>query len=346
MKSKKIISLVLVLVIALSCALTLASCDTKTTNLPIVCGENSMNDKTGVATYGVDYYNLGTKAGDMAADILLNGKDPADIKVATDPNPALTINETVAGDIGFTIPDSVKDKATGAKATKLTRTDAVVESGEDFTVGILQLLPHEALDLANEGFVDQLSIKMKEAGKKVKILDQDAANDLANANTIATTFVSQDVDLIYAIATPAAQSAKEATKESKTPVLFNAVTNPVDAGLVTSMDAPGGNVTGVSDMNPVEKQIDLIAELLGKTDIKIGFLYTSSEPNSVFQIDIAKAYCDTKGYTYEIGSIADINDLENTMIKLQSSGIDAIYIPTDNTIANAATQVHSLNKGE
>ena len=112
------------------------------------------------------------------------------------------------------------------------------------------------------------------------------------------------------------------------------------------MEGPGGNVTGVSDINPVEKQIELIGELLGKDDIKIGFLYTSAETNSVTQINMAKAYCDEQGYTYVTQGIADITELKTAMIALANEGVDAIYIPTDNTLANGAATVHAVNIGE
>lgn len=352
MKQKKIISLVLAATLAVSALFALSSCGgERKTKLPIVCGENGMNSVCGIATYGVDYYNLGVKAGDIAADILLDGKKASETPVATDPNPALTVNEAVAAELGFTIPDSVKSKASGAAAQKVTRKDSAViaetdSAAADFTVGILQLVQHVALDQTNEGFVDQLSVRMDAAGKTVKVLDKNAAGEEANNTTIAEAFVAQNVSLIYAIATSSSQAAASAAAESDIPVIFNAVTNPVDAGLVDAMDAPGKNVTGVSDINPVADQIDLIAELLGKDDVKIGLLYTSAETNSVFQIELAKAECDAKGYSYVDGSIVDINDLENAMIKLQNAGVDAIYIPTDNTLANGISTVHSLNKGE
>ena len=133
---------------------------------------------------------------------------------------------------------------------------------------------------------------------------------------------------------------------SSYPVLFNAVTDPVDAGLVASMAAPGGNVSGVSDINPVALQIDLIGELLGKDDIKIGLLYTSAETNSVYQIGLAKAECEARGYSFVDKGIGDINDIQSALIALEAEGVDAIYIPTDNVLANGASTVHSLNIGQ
>lgn len=348
---KKIITILLAMALLLTSVIAFSACGEKAKkNLPIVCGENGMNSVCGIATYGVDYYNLGVKAGDIAADILIDGKNAADIPVATDPNPALTINTAVAEEIGFTIPEAVTAKAGGAATVKVERVASAVvaENGgdADYTVGIVQLVQHIALDQTNEGFVDQLSVRMNAAGKTVKILDKNASGDEANNTTITENFVAQDVDLMYAIATSSSQAAVSAASETDIPVIFNAVTNPVDAGLVDAMDAPGKNVTGVSDINPVADQIALIGELLGKKDAKLGLLYTSAETNSVFQIELAKAACEELGYTYVDGSIVDINDLENAMIKLQNAGVDAIYIPTDNVLANGIATVHSLNTGK
>ncbi len=340
--SKKFIAIVCAVLMLAS----LASCGSAGGyNKPIVCGETSMNDICGVATYGVDYYNLGVKAGDMAAEILLDGADPATMAVGSDPAPALSINETAAAELNFTVPESVKAKAGTAESERLAREDsAIVESGADFTVGILQLVQHDALDNSNKGFVDELSIRMKEAGKTVTILDRNASGDQSNNITISDTFVSQKVDLIYAIATSSAQAAANATVESGIPVIFNAVTNPVDAGLVASFEAPGANVTGVSDINPVADQIDLISELLGREDITIGLLYTSAESNSQYQIELAKAECDKRGFKYVVKGIGDLNDIESAFIALKDT--DAIYIPTDNVLANGAATIHSTNMGK
>ncbi len=342
---KKLISLAMALTLCAAAVLTLTACGGTTGPVPIVCGESGMNDACGIATYGVDYYNLGVKAGDMAADILLNGANPATMPVQSDPNPTLIVNEALANEIGFEIPESVKSKA-GTKATQnVTRNNAaIVAEGADFEIGILQLIQHDALDASNRGFQDQLSVRMAAANKTVTILDQNASGDESNNTTIVSTFVDRQVDLIYTIATSSSQAAASAT--NTIPVIFNAVTNPVDAGLVTSMEAPGKNVTGVSDINPVADQIALIGELLGEENVKIGLLYTSSETNSIFQIELAKKACEAKGYTFVERGISDINDLEAAMIYLKKEGITAIYVPTDNTLANGTANLHVLNTAE
>lgn len=346
MKIKRIFSLLLAAVLGMAGVAGLSGCANKGYGIPIVCGENGMNAKCGIATYGVDYYRMGVTAGNMAADILLEGADISKMAVQTDPDPALTVNTDIAQALGFTIPQAVLDRVPQDKENEVTRVEsAIVASGADFTVGILQLVQHEALDAANKGFQDQLSVRMSEKGKTVTIQDRNASNDQSNNVTIAQTFVTQNVDLIYTIATSSSQAAVSATAEKKIPVLFNAVTDPVGEGLVASMTEPGGNVSGVSDINPVAKQLDLIKELLGKDQIKIGFLYTSAESNSVYQVNIGTAYCNTQGYSYVEKGIGDINDIQSAFIALHAEGVDAIYIPTDNTLANGAANIHMLNIG-
>lgn len=312
-------------------------------NIPIVCGETNMNELCGVATYGVNYYNLGVKAGDMAADVLLDKKDISKMPVQIDSDPALSVNDKVAKEIGFTIPEAIKAKSgTDSTKTVARATGAIVTSDADFTVGILQLAQHPALDASNKGFQDQLSVRMEKAGKKVMFLDENAAGEQANNITIAETFVNKKVNLIYTIATSSSQAAASATTEI--PVIFNAVTDPVKAGLVKTLEAPGKNVSGISDINPVADQIDLIGDLLGKKDITIGLLYTSAEVNSVYQVNLAKKECDKKGYKYVVKGIGDMNDIESAFISLKD--VNAIYIPTDNVLASGASTVHSVNLGE
>lgn len=216
---------------------------------------------------------------------------------------------------------------------------------DEYTVGILQLIQHVALDQANKGFQDKLTSLANKAGKTVKFLDENAAGEQSNNITIAETFVNKKVDLMYAIATSSAQACASAS--TSIPVVFSSVTDAVGAGLVNSNEYPGGNVTGASDMNPVAKQIDLIGDLLSETTpkngstITIGLLYTAAETNSVYQINLAKEECKAKGYNFVDKGIGDANDIGAALSSL--TDVDAIYIPTDNVLANAAAQVHSVN---
>ena len=147
-------------------------------------------------------------------------------------------------------------------------------STAEFSIGVIQLASHTALDAAREGFVAGLD----EAGLSYEIEVLNAAGEQANCPTLATKLVNDQVDLILAIATPAAQAAAQAT--DTIPILVTAVTDPAYAGLVESNDAPGGNVSGTSDMNPVEDQIELLLTLVPETKT-VGLLYNAGEDNSI-----------------------------------------------------------------
>lgn len=133
-------------------------------------------------------------------------------------------------------------------------------AGEPVKIGVLQLMEHDALDAAYQGFVDGLAEAGYKDGEQIKIDFQNAQGEQANCQTIADKFVSDKVDLVLAIATPAAQAMANATQDI--PILVTAVTDPADAKLVASNEAPGGNVTGTSDMNPVEAQMKLLKQLV------------------------------------------------------------------------------------
>ena len=149
-----------------------------------------------------------------------------------------------------------------------------------FKIGILQFTEHEALDAARQGFIDEI----KKSGLEVEIDYKNAQADQSNCTLIANHFVSENCDLIFAIATPAAQSVAAVT--SRIPILVTAITNPESAGLVKSNEKPETNVSGTSDLAPIRKQIELIKKI--KPDAKnIAILYSSSEANSKFQAEIA-----------------------------------------------------------
>ena len=153
------------------------------------------------------------------------------------------------------------------------------QAGKDKTcnVGILQLVEHPALDAANKGFVDGLKSKGFEEGKNIKFDRQNAQGDQSNLQTIAQRFVSNKVNLVCAIATPAAQTMANATKDI--PIVGTAITDYKVAKLVKDNSQPGTNVTGTTDMNPVEAQIDLLVKIMPKART-VGFIYNSSEVNS------------------------------------------------------------------
>ncbi|MBM6613797.1 ABC transporter substrate-binding protein [Desemzia sp. RIT804] len=198
-------------------------------------------------------------------------------------------------------------------------------------VGVLQLTSHPALDLIYEGIVDALN----EAGYidgETMILDfQNAQGDQSNLNSMSTRFVSRDADVMVGIATPAAQSLANAS--SQIPIILGAVTDPETSNLVASNEEPGGNITGVSDETPIQEQFALIQEIL-PTANNIGILYSSSEDNSIVQGEKAAEIAKEMGFETTTMTVSSTNDVAQIGSALASQ-VDAIWIPTDNTIASA-----------
>lgn len=203
--------------------------------------------------------------------------------------------------------------------------------GESYRIGISQLVQHPALDAAATGFKKAF----EDEGLNVEWVEQNANGEQPTAVTIAQGFASDsNIDLVLAIATPAAQAAATAIPDR--PVLFTAVTDPVAADLVESMDAPGGNVTGTSDLNPVADQIDLIKEVV--PDAKtVGVVYSSGEVNSEVQVKLAKEAADKNGMTIKEQSVTQVGEVPTALEALGK--VDAIYVPTDNLIVSGIDSV-------
>lgn len=211
-------------------------------------------------------------------------------------------------------------------------------SGEKKQIGIIQLMDHPALNAAHEGFVAALEEKGYKDGENITIVYQNGQGDPNNLSTIADKFVGDKVDLVLAIATPAAQAV--AGKTTSIPIIATAVTDFAEAGLVESNDKPGTNVSGTNDMNPIEAQFDLMFRLCPEVKT-VGFLYNSSEDNSRLQVDIAKALLDTKGIQYVEYTVASTNDVQQATTSIVTE-CDAIYLPTDNVFASSMPIVSSI----
>lgn len=199
-------------------------------------------------------------------------------------------------------------------------------AAESYTIGVSQLVSHASLDAALEGFESGI----EESGLDVSLDVQNAQGDQATANTIAGTFASGDYDLVLAIATPAAQAAAQAV--TNIPVLFTAVTDPVTAKLVESNEAPGGNVTGTSDANPVLEQLTLLTELDPEAQ-RVGIVYSSGEANSEVQVEWAKEAAEELGLEIVEATVSNSSEVQQAASSL--SDVDAIYVPTDNAVVTA-----------
>lgn len=201
----------------------------------------------------------------------------------------------------------------------------------EYNIGISQLVQHPALDSAREGFIEGLKEKGYEEGKNIKIDYQNAQGDNPTSQTIAQKFTSEKKDLILAIATTSAQAVYNSTKEI--PTVFTAVTDPVSAGIAKDWKSSGTNMTGVSDMVPIDKQLELLLKL--KPEIKnIGVIYNTSETNSVVQVEELKKEASKLNISVKEIGITNVNEI-NQNLSAVIKDIEALYTPTDNTVASA-----------
>ena len=216
----------------------------------------------------------------------------------------------------------------GAGAAGMLAGCGGAESGK-MKVGVVQIVQHPALDEANKGFVEALA--KRGLSDKIEIDQQNAQGDQSNLRTIANRFVSGKYALIGAISTPAAQAMANATADI--PIVCTAVTNYETAKLMKSEAAPDGNVTGTSDVNPLEKEVQLIRAVQPGAK-SVGIIYNSSEINSVIQAKKLHEICEPLGIAVKERTVNSINDIQQVAESFAGE-VDAIYVPTDNVVASS-----------
>lgn len=210
-------------------------------------------------------------------------------------------------------------------------------SADAVHIGILQILEHESLSAARTGFLEVLEEAGYVEGDNLIVDYQNAQGDQANLQSMAERLAGNN-DLILSISTPASQAVANAEKEN--PVLFTAVTDPIDAGLVASAEEPGANITGTSDQSPMDKQIELLLSIVPGAET-VGIIYNSSEMNSIVQSDQAQTLLEAAGVNVEIMTVTSTNDVQQVMESLVQK-VDAIYIPTDNTLSSTMATVGQI----
>ncbi|HEL1913903.1 TPA: ABC transporter substrate-binding protein [Streptococcus suis] len=211
-------------------------------------------------------------------------------------------------------------------------------SSDVVKVGVLQYMEHESLTAAREGFVAELEANGYKEGEKVVLDYQNAQGDQANLQTISEQLIDGN-DIVLAIATPSAQSL--ATVSTETPIVFTAVTDPLSADLVESIEKPGGLLTGTSDQAPIDKQVELLGQAV--PDAKtVGILYTTSERNSEVQVEQAKELLEKAGYKVVVKGITSSNEVQDATTSLMKD-VDALFIPTDNTVASTMAMIGELS---
>jgi putative ABC transport system substrate-binding protein len=198
-------------------------------------------------------------------------------------------------------------------------------------IGIMQIVEHPALDASRNGFIQRLAELGFEEGKNTEFSIQNAQGDMAIAQSIAGKFVSENVDMILAIATPTAQAAAKATQDI--PIMITAVTDPVAAGLADSIERPGTNVTGTSDLTPVRKQLELLKRIFPEAE-HVGVIYNAGETNSLVQVDVAREAARILGLQLievTVSSSSGVYEAAQSLV----GRVDAVYVPTDNSDSTA-----------
>ena len=228
-----------------------------------------------------------------------------------------------------------KEQAPAASAPAAPAASAPA-AAETYNIGICQLVQHPALDAATQGFMDALEAALP---GQVKFDNQNASGDIPMCSTIVNQFVSADVDLSRANATPALQAASAATIDI--PILGTSVTEyGVAMGIQDFSGTVGGNVSGTSDLAPLDQQAAMIKEWFPDAQ-NIGLLYCSAEANSQYQVDVVKAELEKLGCTATLYSFSDSNDLSGVATSAASAS-DVIYLPTDNTVASNAALIDNI----
>ena len=226
-------------------------------------------------------------------------------------------------------------------STSLQEVAAASETGSSYKVGIVKYVDDASLDQIEQAIQDELDLKGKELGVTFDYADytKNGQADSTTLNQIAADLIADEVDIIIPIATPAALIMQAATEENQIPVVFSAVSDPVGAGLVTSLDAPGSNITGTSDALNTEAVIDLI--LAANPDLqKLGLLYDQGQDASKLAISEALAYCEKKGIETVEKTGTTNDELTLAADALVAAGVDAVFTPTDNTVMTAELAIY------
>ncbi|MDK2903556.1 MAG: putative tryptophan/tyrosine transport system substrate-binding protein [Clostridiales bacterium] len=233
-----------------------------------------------------------------------------------------------SGDTGGEV--SADDNTQG---TNDTDSSSGAADGKKIKIGVIQYAPHPSLDNCYKGFIEGLASAGYKDGDNVEIYFQNAQGEQTNSDMIAKNMVVSKYDMIVAIATPAAMSAYSAAKDSDIPIVFSAVSDPLAAGIVESLEKPGTNATGTSDVLPLEDQMKMIRAFLPDAK-KIGIIYTTSEPNSVAHLTKFKEIAPEYGFEIVDIGVTNSSEVATAATTLVSKGVEAINNFTDNNVVN------------
>jgi len=223
----------------------------------------------------------------------------------------------------------------GGTGEKAEQPPADQQESKQVQLGIIQIVEHPALDASRQGFLDVMAENGYKDGENLVVDYQSAQGDQSILQSIANKFAQDKKDLVLAIATPSAMAMANETTEI--PIVITAVTDPVEAKLVDSLEKPGTNVTGTTDMNPVADQLALIKELVPEAQ-NVGIIYNSSEVNSEVQVKIARQAAPDLGFTLHEATVTASNEVMQATQSLMGK-VDAIYLPTDNMVISSLSAV-------
>jgi putative ABC transport system substrate-binding protein len=216
----------------------------------------------------------------------------------------------------------------------------LVQAQEPRVVAITQIVEHPALDAVYQGVKDELAERGYKEGENLTVMHESAQGNAAIASQIARKFIGEQPDVIVAIATPSAQTVAAAARNI--PVVFSAVTDPVGAKLVQSLEAPGANITGVSDMLPIDKHLDMLLRVMPDAK-RIGTVYNPGEANAVSLINLLEERLKARGLTLEKAAATKTSEVLGAARSLVGKA-DAIYLTTDNTVISAAEAVIAVGE--
>lgn len=209
---------------------------------------------------------------------------------------------------------------------------------KQYKIGLAQLVDHTSLNTIRDAMLDEFDKLGYKDGENFTIDYQNAAGQISNLDTIMNGYASEGVDAIVAITTPTAQTAQNYSTDI--PVIFSAVSDPVGAGLVESLDKPGGNITGTSDEVQVDQIVDLIQEMYPEAKT-VGVLYNAGEANSVTNVRNFKKYAESKGLKVEEATGTDLTTLQQAADVLASK-VDVLFSPNDNTVASGMSALSEI----
>lgn len=305
--------------------------------VPVFPVVDQMVAEGGFATVGINQPEYGYLTADVIVDVI-NGADLSEYPVVYNEKSDLYINSDKADQLGIEIPDHIASEAIDVSAETETGA-ATVPTEEVVDIGLLQMMDHPALNDIRQGLYDGLEERGFVDGENIEIDYQNGQGDQNNLKMMTDDFIAGDKDILVGIATPAAQALANGA-EGQVPVIMSAVTDPEAAGLVSNMEEPGGNITGVSDFAPIDQQIELIQTLVPEAE-SLGIIYNSSEVNVAKQVETARQVAQDAGFAVEEASITSTNDLGQVAEELARQ-VDVIWVPNDNTIAGFMNTLVSI----